>query len=34
MFLVRIRALLQLVKIDMNERGSSGSFDLQSDCLK
>ena len=29
MFLVRLRALLQLVPVDLNERGSSGSYDLQ-----
>ena len=33
MFIVRLRALLQLVQIDLNERGSSGSYDLQSDYL-
>lgn len=34
MFRVRLRALLQLVPIDLNKRGSSGSYDLQSVCLK
>lgn len=33
MFLVRLQALLQLVQIDLNEGGSSGSYDLQNDCL-
>ena len=33
MFLDRLRALLQLVQIDLNERGSSGSYDLDNDCL-
>ena len=33
MFLERLRALLQLVHTDLNERGSSGSYDLDSDCL-
>ena len=33
MFLVRLQALLQLVQIDLNEGGSPGSYDLQSDCL-
>ena len=33
MFLDRLRALLQLVQIDLNEQGSSGSYDLDSDCL-
>ena len=33
MFIVRLRALLQLVQIDLNERGSSGLYDLQSDYL-
>ena len=33
MFLVRLQALLQLVQIDLNEGGSSGSYDLQSDYL-
>ena len=33
MFLDRLRALLQLAQIDLNERGSSGSYDLDSDCL-
>ena len=33
MFFDRLRALLQLVQIDLNERGSSGSYDLDSDCL-
>ena len=33
MFIVRLRALLQLVQIDLNERGSTGSYDLQSDYL-
>ena len=28
MFLIRLRALLQLVQIDLNERGSSGSYDV------
>ena len=33
MFLIRLRALLQLVEIDLNERGSSGSYDLHNDFL-
>ena len=28
MFLVRLKAFLQLVQIDLNEGGSSGSYDL------
>ena len=33
MFVDRLRALLQLVQMDLNERGSSGPYDLDSDCL-
>ena len=29
MFLNRLRAMLQPVQIELNERGSSGSYDLQ-----
>ena len=28
MFFIRLQALLQLVQLDLNERGSSGSYDL------
>ena len=31
--LIRLRGLLQLKQIDLNERGSSGSYDLHNDCL-
>ena len=34
MFLDRLRALLQLVQIDLNERGSSGSYDPGNYCAR